>query len=216
MKYKNYIWDFDGTIFDSYPHTLQCLWMVLEEEGLTGKFDRETVAAYLQVSYNAMREYTGISNEAFRRMLEYAHRFGEDELQPIIDIYPDTEKVLREIVDAGGKNFIYTHRDKLTIKYLEKFGVLKYFTDIVTAEERFPLKPAPNAILAIIERNGLIPSECIMIGDREIDGQSGKNAGIDGALVNYPPILPDGSSPAEESKMDYIADSLTKFMEMVR
>ena len=33
--------------------------------------------------------------------------------------------------------------------------------------------------------NGLDPAETIMIGDREIDGKSGKNAGIAGALLSY-------------------------------
>ena len=50
-----------------------------------------------------------------------------------------------------------------------------------------------------------------MVGDREIDGMSGKNAGIAGALVNYPPFLPDGTSPADATKMDYTAGSLTEF-----
>ena len=70
---------------------------------------------------------------------------------------------------------------------------------------------ARDAVLALIARNSLDPVDCVMVGDREIDGMSGKNAGIAGALVNYPPFLPDGTSPADATKMDYTAGSLTEF-----
>jgi phosphoglycolate phosphatase-like HAD superfamily hydrolase len=85
------------------------------------------------------------------------------------------------------------------------------FADCLIAEEGFPSKPAPDAVLALIARNSLDPAECVMVGDREIDGMSGKNAGIAGALVNYPYALPDGTSPAAVTAMDFSARSLTEF-----
>ena len=54
-----------------------------------------------------------------------------------------------------------------------------------------------------------------MVGDREIDGLSGRNAGIASALVNYAPSLPDGRDPAEVSVLDYKAKSLTEFARMM-
>ena len=53
MKYKNYIWDFDGTLFDSYPHICECLLRILEREGVRENFDPEMVMRYLCVSYGA-------------------------------------------------------------------------------------------------------------------------------------------------------------------
>ena len=32
-KYENFIWDFDGTLFDSYPHTAQALALALKDSG---------------------------------------------------------------------------------------------------------------------------------------------------------------------------------------
>ena len=90
------------------------------------------------------------------------------------------------------------------------------FDDYVTSEDKFPGKPAPDAILTIMKRNHLEQAETIMVGDREIDGQSGKNAGISGALVNFYPRLPDGTSPAAVSEMDYIAESLSDLLEKRR
>ena len=93
--------------------------------------------------------------------------------------------------------------------------MIDYFTDMVTADEHFPMKPAPDGLLALCKRNGLDASESIMIGDRIIDGSSGRGAGMSGALVNYPPHLPDGRSPAEGVDLDYTATSLTEFARLM-
>ena len=136
---------------------------------------------------------------------------GEEEVFPRAVPFSDAADVLSAIVRAGGRNYLYTHRNRTALGYLETYGLSGYFADAVTSEEGFPAKPAPDAVLALIARNELDPGECVMIGDREIDGMSGKNAGIAGALVNYPPALPDGTSPAAVTAMDFTASSLTEF-----
>ncbi len=216
MKYKNYIWDFDGTLFDSYPHICQCLLQILDREGIRDHFDPEMVMRYLCVSYGAARNYTGISKEAYRDFVDLQYVTGENETEPKVVPFPDCEKVLRAIMEAGGRHFLYTHRNMTAMEHIANFGISDCFADQVTSEDEFPSKPAPNAVLALMERNGLNPAETIMIGDREIDGKSGKNAGIDGALVNYYPRLPDGTSPADVSEMDYVASSLTELWEMLK
>lgn len=216
MLYKHYFWDFDGTIFDSYPHTCAVFWKVLGEESLQERFTQEEVMRYLLVTFAEARRVTGISEEGYKRFLEITHRIGDEETEPKVYPFPDCERVLKAVVNAGGKNYIYTHRNETVHWYLEKFGVAKYFCDHVIENDGFPSKPAPDALLALMARNQLDPKECIMVGDREIDGLAGKNAGMAGALVNYPDALPDGRNPAEASVLDYTAQSLTEFAEKMR
>ena len=211
MKYRHYFWDFDGTLFDSYPHTLRCCWDVMEENGLTDGWDRESVLRWLLVTFGDMKREVGMPDGVYASFLERAHRMGEDEIEPRVVPFPDAKAVLSAILKNGGRNYLYTHRNKTALLYLESFGFTDLFTDVVTAEEGFPSKPAPDAVLALMERNSLDPETCIMVGDREIDGMSGKNAGIAGALVNYPSALPDGTSPAAVTAMDFTAESLTDF-----
>ena len=209
MKKKVFASDFDGTLYDSYPHVCACCCQVLAEEGM--EHDPEDVMRHLLVSFADMKRHTGMSDEAYRRFVDRSHIVGDGEIEPVAAPYPDCEAVLRAVVEGGGRNYMYTHRGKTVYFYLEKFGMTRYFSDFVTAEDGFPSKPAPDAVLALMEKNGLAPEETIMVGDREIDGKSGQNAGIAGALVNYPPALPDGRSPAEVSEMDVIAADLCAF-----
>ena len=215
MKFTHFFWDFDGTIFDSYPHTLRCCWDAMEENGLTDGWDKESVLRWLLVTFGAMKREVGMPDDVYARFLERTHRMGEDEVEPRVVPFPDAREVLAAIVKNGGRNYLYTHRNETAMRYLEDAGFTELFADFVTAEEGFPSKPAPDAVLALIARNGLDPADCIMVGDREIDGMSGKNAGIAGALVNYPPALPDGTCPAAVTAMDYTAGSLTEFARLM-
>ncbi len=211
MKFKYFIWDFDGTIFDSYPHTLRCCWDAMEEAGLTDGWDRKAVLSHLLVSFGDMKRETGMPDDVYGRLLDRIHLVGEDEVPPKAVPFPDAREVLSAVVRNGGKNYLYTHRNRTALWYLETYGFTDLFADCLIAEEGFPSKPAPDAVLALIARNSLDPAECVMVGDREIDGMSGKNAGIAGALVNYPYALPDGTSPAAVTAMDFSARSLTEF-----
>ena len=215
MRFRHYFWDFDGTLFDSYPHTLRCCWDVMTENGLADGWDRESVLRWLLVTFGNMKREVGMPDDVYADFLERAHRMGEQEIEPRVVPFPDAKDVLSAILKNGGRNYLYTHRNKTALLYLDSFGFTDLFADIVTAEEGFPSKPAPDAVLALMARNALDPADCVMVGDREIDGMSGKNAGIAGALVNYPPALPDGTSPAAVTAMDFTATSLPEFARMM-
>ena len=215
MKYQHYLWDFDGTLFDSYPHVVQCCWDALVGAGLAEGLEREMVLRHLLVSFSDMKKYTGMPDDVYRAFVDRSHLLGDEEVLPKAVPFPDARDVLSAIVKNGGKNYLYTHRNKTALWYFDTYGLTEFFADFVTSEEGFPAKPAPDAVRALIGRNALDPASCIMVGDREIDGMSGKNAGIAGALVNYPPALPDGTSPAAVTAMDYTAESLTEFARMM-
>lgn len=55
---------------------------------------------------------------------------------------------------------------------------MDYFTDFITSKQGFERKPSPYAINYLLNKHNMIHSESIMIGDRELDLLSGKNAKI--------------------------------------
>ena len=216
MKYKNYIFDFDGTLFNTYVHEIKVMETVLGRHGLLETIDLEEMYRWMRVGYGNITRFEGVTDEIYNEFRREGLKVGEEEHEPKILPFEDCGKVLSAIVKNGGRCFIYTHRDKTTLTwYLTEYGMIDYFTDMVTSDENFPMKPAPDGLIALCERNGLDVDESIMIGDRIIDGSSGRNAGMAGALVNYPPFLPDGRSPADGVPLDYTATSLTEFAAQV-
>ncbi len=213
MLFKHYIWDFDGTLADSYPHIIRLFADTLAEEGIPVDEDRLDRLFYR--NFKTTREETGISDEAYARFMVRHDTTGEMEEDPPVVPFPDIDEILRKISEAGGVHYIYTNRNTTVLYYCEKFGWSGLFRDVITSEDNFPMKPAPDALLDLMKRHGLHPEECVMIGDREIDGLSGINAGMAGCLVTDKTEDMDGNDPLAISVLPYkcrkFTDLLTLF-----
>ena len=182
---RHFIWDFDGTLFDSYPIIIGNLRSAL---GLYG-FDCAPVEAMelmlqnISVAHNYYADKFGIPRE---ELVETYTRFHQ-EVNPRLLAKPmvDIEKVLARICEAGRKNYIFTHRKcSTTAQYLEKYGLGRYFQEIIGPEHpHFAYKPAPDAIVYLIDKYGMTATDTVMVGDRDCDLGSARNAGI--GTVHY-------------------------------
>jgi len=213
MLFKHYIWDFDGTLADSYPHIIRLFADTLAEEGIA--VDEDRLAKLFYKNFKTTREETGISDEAYRRFMVRHDTTGTEEKDPPVVPFPEIAETLRRISEAGGTHYIYTNRNTTVLYYCKKFGWDGLFKDVITSEDDFPMKPAPDALLHLMKKHGLRPEECVMIGDREIDGLSGVNAGMAGCLVTDKTEDVDGNDPLAISTMPYkcrrLSDLLTLF-----
>ncbi len=185
---KNFIWDFDGTIFNSYPHITKAFSMVLDKRN--EEYDLKEVRVALEVTFlNAFEKYSFTKNE----IAEFHKNTAIVELEPIIEPYTNTCEILKYIVEKGGTNFIYTHRNRESLEYyLKKYEMDKFFEYYVTnSDECFASKPSPDSVEHIVEKFGLSKQDTIIIGDREIDVLSGINAGISSGLIIFDKPEPD-------------------------
>ena len=105
--------------------------------------------------------------------------------EPNPTMYDGIDEVLKTIVERGGKNFIYTNRDKTSKEYLEHFGLLKYFTDFVCNDtEGYAHKPSGESIHYLLNKYSISPESAMMVGDRELDVLCGVKAGISSILFD--------------------------------
>jgi phosphoglycolate phosphatase-like HAD superfamily hydrolase len=68
---------------------------------------------------------------------------------------------------------------------LDQLGIRRYFMMIVAADDGVPLKPAPDALLRIIDRLAVDKGLSVMVGDGVQDMEAGKAAGITTCAVTY-------------------------------
>jgi len=181
MNYKHLIYDFDGTLSDTYPCFTEAILQTLKDHGLSDTY--ESVYAKLKVSVGyAVRCYDfGKDSKEVRKHFHKIH----DELAPNIQKpYPEAEEILRYAMAQGHKNYLYTHSGKIVKLLLEQWGIADCFEDIIDSTMKFPTKPAPDALNWLCEKHGLDKKDCIMIGDRDIDTDCGRNAGMKGCLFD--------------------------------
>ena len=86
---------------------------------------------------------------------------------------------------------------------MRRDGIETLFADAVTADDGFPQKPAPDALRFLMRKHGLDGRACVMVGDRDIDLDAGKNAGMATCLFDPEGFYPD--YPADERFRSYAA-----------
>ncbi len=175
---QNYIWDFDGMLFDSYPHITSAFLKMMRDFGRDADYDE--AKALLEITFADAFEHYDVSEEEKEVFRKYEHDYN---LRPIAVPFENTYNTLEALFNDGKKHFLYTHRGHETSQfYLKKYGMANFFTAFVDSSMKFPSKPAPDAVDWICETYNLDKNETVMIGDREIDVLSGKNAGTYGCL----------------------------------
>ncbi len=185
MKYRHLFWDFDGTLFNSYPQICAALARTLADAGIPAGNHAELLPYLKHSVFYALQHFANAYHQDVQTLLKrfHFHHSMERSFPP----YDGLEQCLVRLKEAGCCHYLYTHRDMLAIDLLEQNHLWQYFTDAVTSCDGFPHKPAPNALLSLLAKHQIAPGQAIMIGDRGIDIESGRNAGMDGAVFD-----PDG------------------------
>lgn len=183
-----FIWDLDGTLLDSYGIIVPSLCDAYAELGVHAQIEavrrfviRRSVGAYM----STMEELTGIPRQ------EASARYHAISGARFLDIplMPHAHEALDAIARAGGVNFVYTHRGKTTRPVLQNLGIEGFFAEIVTSENGFAAKPAPDGVDYLVEKHGLDRTHTFYVGDRTLDMGCAKNARVAGVLY-----LPSGSA----------------------
>ncbi|MBQ9197672.1 MAG: HAD-IA family hydrolase [Clostridia bacterium] len=191
MKYTHFFWDFDGTLFDTYPRVNRAIQNALNDIGIKASIETIEPLSKIMLRHTFHVLCPGQEAQAWERYQAHAEEEGYVSMRP----YPGAERLLRAVCAGGGRNYLYTHRDHTAQDALRHYGLERYFTDFVGKENGFPSKPAPDALQYLMKKHGLDPADCVMLGDRDIDLDSGKNAGMACALFDPGHYYDDYDTP---------------------
>ncbi len=189
MKYDTFIWDFDGTLYDSYPPLAEVCTEYLHEHGIQDDYNevlrvlKVTVAHFCDV-------YAGKLGISSAEMLENYRQIIREHPRDFAP-YSGVKEMLASVTAHGGINLLYTHRGLDGLDFLRRDGLLPYFSGHITREDGFPLKPAPDALIHLINKYHLDRDRSVMIGDRDIDLLAAKGAGIRTCLFDPDHFYPD-------------------------
>ena len=177
---RHFIWDFDGTLFDTYPTIISDLRCALQEFG--GDLDPVTAMQMMLVNIPKARNHYADKFGIDRQVLSDAYHRWHDKSTVFLAAQPmaGAREVLEKIHTSGGRSYIFTHRSSVeTRMYLQKYGLDGFFHDIIGPDTPgFAFKPAPDAVLYLMQKHGMRPDNTVMVGDRDCDLASGRNAGI--------------------------------------
>ena len=174
----NIIWDFDGTLFDTYPALIHAFSRALDDYGV--QIPQELIVRHARLSLTQYgdemaKQYDLDPEEMQQRYLGYYASYPLDDQKP----FPGVRQVCEYICSRGGTNVIVTHRNAASVRRLLKaYDMETYFADLITTEGGYPLKPDPAMFEEVIRRCDLKLRETLAVGDRDLDIQSGYAAGV--------------------------------------
>jgi len=186
MKYKNILFDLDGTITDSSPGIINSYLYSLEKIGLAEE-DIDKLRSYigspLRAYYTERHNLsTAESDEAVKHFREHYAETGIFENT----VYPNMDELIDELSEAGLQLYIATSKPLVfAVTVLNHFDLKDYFNSIHGSDMSADNKPKDKLITDAILMNGLNKNECVMIGDRYHDIRGAKTNGIDSIAVTY-------------------------------
>jgi phosphoglycolate phosphatase len=186
--YETVIFDLDGTLLD----TLDDLWIsvnaALQKFGLPSR-TREEVRCFIGNGIvKLMQRASGLQEgELFEKVLaEFKAYYGEhceDKTQPYEGIIP----LLNRLKEKGIKAAVVSNKADFAVRKLAD----SYFPNLLleavgeNEAEGIRKKPAPDSLLAVMERLGAGMRSTVYVGDSEVDIQTAKNAGVDCISVTW-------------------------------
>lgn len=192
MIYTDFIYDFDGTIADSYPIFTEAFLQLLTEKNIVADYDHvmDLLKVSVQTAVDAfeLNEDPKLFHTRFRDLRNQIMMIKGQPMEGVLEL-------LAFVKEHGGRNYIYSHSPRYVWDWLKKWGMDQYFEGGVTADDGFPRKPAPDALNYICETYGIKKEKALMVGDRDIDIDAGHNADIKGVLLDpdgfYTDYIPD-------------------------
>ncbi|MFJ5761056.1 HAD-IA family hydrolase [Neobacillus sp. NPDC093182] len=158
----NILWDFDGTLFDTYPALVEGFVKLSQRD-----LDRDEVLRWLKVDSKTAFKHFGIDEDRRAEYKQLDIKYSKDS-KPF--------EHLEEVLAAVENNIIVTHRDRESAEnLLNKYGLTKYFKEIVSVEEQgFHRKPHPSSYEFVLEKYDID----LVVGDRELDLLPARQLGI--------------------------------------
>ncbi|MCW1910460.1 HAD family hydrolase [Lactiplantibacillus paraplantarum] len=203
---REFLWDLDGTLLDTYPAMVKAFQQAVAELGGTITAEA-TYRLMRQQSVGYAEKTIAAQNSWDWQALRAGYQRWEPQLQQAPAAFAGAKAVLAKVVAVGGHNYLMTHRDESAQTYLVQAGLDHYFTDAVTADQPFPRKPDPAALNYLLDKHHVDRQQAVMVGDRNLDIEAGHNAGIAGYLFDIDQLIEVTSSP--EVQVTDLNDLLT-------
>jgi phosphoglycolate phosphatase-like HAD superfamily hydrolase len=147
---KHFIWDFDGTLFDTYPFTVDCFSRALSDLGHT--VDKAEIFDHMMDTIHHTFDYYAEKFSLGGRLLEKYREYAATESYRTSPPFSRAAELLKTVKETGGCNYMFTHRRADVFPFLDGTGMREAFLEIVTMENGFKAKPDPEAIQYLVDK----------------------------------------------------------------
>ncbi len=214
MKYKNILFDLDGTLTNPKEGITNSVAYALKRYGIIVENKDELVPFIGPPLYDSFMKYYGFdrkkAEEAVEVYREYFRPYGIFENI----VYDGIGEILNSLKEIGYTLLIASSKPEEFVKQItKKFQLEEYFSEQVGSTMDGSLIKKADVINEAIRRLDLNKAETVMVGDKSHDIIGAKTAGIDGIGVRWG-FASEGELEAE--KPVFIAETVADLYDFLR
>lgn len=201
QKIENFIFDIDGTLIDTIDMYMPAMIDTLAQHGHPVAPDKveQTKHDLFGITGRDALRLAGISEEEIPEMLKdwFDLAYQRADRAKVIEGIPEMLNTLANRKDA--KIAIATSKlaDEYQEYFVNKYDFAKLFKVAVTSADTKKHKPAPDPILAAMDKMGADPATTVYVGDTINDMKAAHAAGAKFAGALYSSANPDSIKDAD-------------------
>lgn len=178
MKFKNILWDFDGTLSDPQLGILNCYKFTLSFYSLPIPSDAELRRLIGPPLQDGMRKLVPqATDEEIKEMVtKFREQFGKTGIWEN-EVFPKIPGLLQSLQKY--RHYIATSKPEVYAKQTTvHLGITRYFIEVYGSELNGMRSRKGDVIAYLLERERLNPAETVMIGDTHYDVIGAKENGL--------------------------------------
>ena len=183
MKYKNILWDWNGTILNDTPVAFEATNILLKRYNyptITLEYYRDNVDTPIENFYSKIFDLSKESMETLDD--EWCVLYNK--LSYKIKLQDGVEKVLKKFREHNcHQTVLSAFRTEEILKFADKFSVEHYFEDIL-GTHNIIMESKTMRGKKYMQENNLEPKDTLYIGDTAHDCDTAKGLGIDCVLMS--------------------------------
>src|SRR5262245_38997967 len=185
---KAVLFDFDGTLIDSYPAIAASVNHVRSLHGLQPLSVEEVTPHVGHGPAHLLGATVGVGESSGNVAAYRAHH--PTVMAALTRLLPGAAEVLRALKEKGLHTGICSNKPvAFTRELVAGLGLLDWLDVLLGPEDVGRHKPAPDMLLAAMRRLGVRPEQTLYVGDMAVDVQTARAAGVQVWVV------PTGSEP---------------------
>ena len=175
------IFDLDGTLLDTLDGVTYYINSVFSDKGIE-PITRDMTESFLGCGARNLISRAcasrGVSDSSLIDAVfeEYNRRYNSDPYY-LVRPYDGIPELISALRERGTRLAVLSNKPDFATKKMIEHFFGEGFDCVVGGSESYPLKPAPDAAIAILDSLGAAPSECAFIGDAETDIETAQNLG---------------------------------------
>ena len=187
MRYKNIIFDLDGTLLNTIDDLTSAVNYVMNYFGYD-TYSTDRIKQFVGNGIHKLMERAvpqGMDNSIFDKAYEMFKLYYTSNCKNATRPYDGIESMLEKLKDLNCNMAVVSNKNDQAVKKLCREFFSSYIGTAIGQSETTNKKPAPDTVFKAMEEFDAVKHETLYVGDSEVDKMTADNAGVDCVLVSW-------------------------------